>query len=107
MVNPGKFPRALKRHNVLWLCNNADNRTVAAVIVADVAHLFIGKPLTDLAEMNFSFGVNKRLGEFFGALGRLLQYTECKPLRGLSANTGQSLKLCDKLGKRNYIISHY
>ena len=50
-----------------------ENHIVIAVSdLTFIAHLFICKPLTDLAEMDFSPRVHKGFGEFFCTLGRLL-----------------------------------
>ena len=66
------FPRALECHYILRLCHNAYHAVVALGIGADSANIHIRQPLTDAAEMYFAPRINKRLGKFFGALGRLL-----------------------------------
>ena len=66
------FPRALECHYILRLCHNAYHAVVALGIGANGAGVHIRKCLAYLAEMYFTPRINKRLGKFFGALGRLL-----------------------------------
>ena len=93
VVNAGKLPCALKRHNVSRLGDNAYNTAVTAGVSAYVADLLVGKSLAYAAEMYLPSRINKRLGKFLRCLGGLLKYAESKPLRGFLANARQTLEL--------------
>ena len=88
--------RALDRDHVAGLLDDADQRGVAALVLADRAARALGQVEADLAEADPLLDVADRLRERVGVLGRRAQQVEREPLRRAVADAGELAQLGDQ-----------
>jgi hypothetical protein len=96
VVEPAELVGALDGNDVAGLLDDADDRAVAPLVLADAAARALGEVEAHLAEADLLLHLADRVGEGVGALGVLAEDVEGQPLGAALADSGKLRELGDQ-----------